>query len=196
MRILSAVCLTLLPSLGLACPTAQDLDRGIILNFESGDVEVISRKSDDVLLTIFTAHEGGTSHYLLGKGFYLLQTVDIEDGRPVPHSQINYAFPVKPSDLPTPEPNLTLTQTVIANSGGSLDTEKQDYSFGPIEARTYGACSYDAIDVKIVYDYDEYWAETVTYFPALGLSYLSVNEYDESGERKLDIFQLTSLSAK
>ncbi|WP_370229939.1 hypothetical protein [Cognatishimia sp.] len=194
MRCLLPALLAVSPAIALACPTEADLERGILLTYASGDTELITRQRPDVLAMRYTATDGWQSNLLVGKGVYTLQSVDLENGEPDHNTRINYAFPVAPTELPNPKAGLQFLQTVIVSSSGDFEAETHAYSFAAIPAQTFGDCTYDAIEVKIAYQDQDNWVDTLVYFPALKLSYLAANEYDEDSGRTLDVFELVSLT--
>lgn len=194
MRFLLSALFTLPPALALSCPTASDLERGVLLTYASGDTELVKRIQPDVLSVLYTATDGWQSKLLLGKGVYTLQSVDLDDGEIDLNTQINYAFSVHPSELPAPTAGLAFQETLLVNATGDFDREVHDYQFTALPAQTIGTCTYDAIEVKIAYQDADNWVDTLVYFPALEASYLAANDYDDADGRKTDQFQLVSLT--
>jgi len=165
--------LLILPAAAQAvCPTAADLDRGILLYTLGGDTELFRRVSDDVVRSTYLSGEEG-SEALLGQGIYVLDNVALADGEVLPETQIHFDFPMTSADMPEPAPETDWTVDVTVEEAGYSEREHQSYSFGPLTRIGLGRCSYEMIQVRQTYSPDPYEVtDYVNWIPALGLSYL------------------------
>lgn len=183
---IAACALLVLPAAALAdCPTADDLEKGILFHVDGGDREVFRRFSDDVISSVYSYGDGGPeSRFLLGRGMYLLETTEVENGVTLAGSKVVYAFEMGVDEMPLPTPEAGWTTDVIVREGTFLDTETQIYSFGPQTQVSFGACTYDMIPVIQSYrpDPDEV-VEYVNWLPELGISYLVRASYPDGDDR-------------
>lgn len=182
-QILSA-CLALAAPMALACPTGQDMTKGIRFTVDGTDTETFRRTGPGMIEANFTTSDGIVSRNLLAQGVYLVEWVDIVDGAPDPNSRTTYAFPGTAEDLMVPEPGRSVTYDVVVNSQGSLDKERQIYSFGQKSLLNFGACEYDMIVIELRYDGDT--ADTVDYLyymPEFGFSYYAGNDSADGSNR-------------
>ena len=74
---------------------------------------------------------------------------------------------------------------------GRIDSEAQDYSFGAIDSRDYGGCSYAMMEITIRYpnEDDPLRRDVLHYLPDLGLSYLA-EYHDKDGSDVYDYIKI------
>ncbi|WP_152912599.1 hypothetical protein [Candidatus Rhodobacter oscarellae] len=195
MRLAYGFCLALCPSLALACPTAADLDAGILLTAKTGDTETFTRFSEDVVQSIYSDGDGFQNRALLGQGVYLLELMDLEDGKLVPDTRITYAFPVVPGELPEPVAGGLYSAEIAVQDAGDVQREAQRYEFSEITQATYADCTYDLIKVAVSYGDSDNTIDRVHYFPTLGISYLAGSSYGIGADRKEDLYEYVAIKA-
>ncbi|MEL7115107.1 MAG: hypothetical protein AAGP08_05865 [Pseudomonadota bacterium] len=185
--------LLLLPALAQAqeaCPTAADLQAGIVFDIGEGEKEVYKDIGNGVIEVTYSDTEGFESRTLLGQGVYLLELVDLEDGQPVPISRTTYSHKLTPVDMPKPSPNSSWTSEVVSLNDGNLEREVHDHRFGAAGNITLGACTYDKIRVTVHYDDGDNSVDTLEYLPDLGVGLLVGVAYDNGdGTRTDDVYR-------
>ncbi|MBN9887765.1 hypothetical protein [Salipiger abyssi] len=182
------LCLLALPSVAPAdCPTAADLDTGILFHLAGGDTELFRREDAQTVRSVYHyAEENAESHVLLGRGMYVLAYGETQDGQPVPEGLMHYDFGRTPAEMPLPEPESGWTADVEVTATWGSEHEVQIYSFGPLSRVSFGDCSYDMIPVIQSYRPDPLGTvEFVNWLPELGISYLS-RIADREGEDRYD----------
>lgn len=169
------------------CPVAADLDKGIRFTVNAQESETIRNYGDGVLLSLYEVEGATGSHVLLGQGIYLLQLMDIEDGKLLASTRSTYAYAMRPSEMPVPTPNGGWSAQYMFEG---FEAQSVEYVFGALTKQSFGECSYDMIPVDAVYqpagDH-----EILHYFPELGLSYLA--GYYDNG--KLERYSYVGISA-
>jgi hypothetical protein len=169
-----------LPGLVAAqCPVAADLETGIVLETIEGEVETFIRLDPHRVRSLFMHSENAGSRILLGKGVYVLELLEEEDGLPMVGTRTTYSFPLPVADLPpiTPGGGWSTKAAVLDVDG--LSSEAQHYIFGAQTRVTIGACSYDMIPIELRYRGDAGDADIdyLHYLPELGISYLARSDY-------------------
>ena len=158
-----------------ACPTADDMTRGIKFTSASGEYEAFHSVGADMVEGMFglDSHQG--SRTMLARGLYLVEVVAIENGKADPATRSTYSFPLPPSEMPLPVPDGGWSVTVATFADGRIGSEKQIYSFGQLTRQTYQACSYDMMPITIRYpdENDPQRRDVLHYLPELGISYLA-----------------------
>lgn len=84
------------------CPTARDLDTGILFRTLDGDTELFRRVSEDVVLSTYTSGSE-ESRILLGQGLYVLDNVALAEGELLPDTQVRFSYPMAASEMPRPD---------------------------------------------------------------------------------------------
>ncbi len=166
---------------GAACVTADNLERGIRVDYEDDASEVIYRFGPNTLAADYL--EGGqrTSRSLLLHGVYLVEYLGFDNGSDVPDYRDTYSFPPGPDGMPLPYPGGTFDVTATTLIDGSLDREAQSYVFGAEQSYQLSGCTYRMVPVLITYPDDpEPWTDYLNYLPDLGLS-LYVASRDAEG---------------
>lgn len=177
-----------LPCAALAdCPTAADLDRGILFHVAGGDTDLFRREGAETVRSVYRyAAEDAESHVLLGRGMYVLAYAEMQDGQPVPDGLMRYDFGRRPGDMPLPAPEGGWTADVEVTAAWGTEHELQIYSFGPLSQVSFGGCLYDMIPVIQSYRPDPLeTVEFVNWLPELGISYLT-RITDRAGEERYD----------
>ncbi|MBE9639466.1 hypothetical protein [Salipiger mangrovisoli] len=184
--------MTLVPGLANAasCPTSADLDTGIRLRGAEGASELFTRQGPALVRSVYEQDGVAVTRTLLGSGLYVLETLDLEDGAPVPETRTTFGFPMPPAAMPMPKPAGSWTVKVTVTEAGRLGTEVQSYRFGPETEITFGACTYDMI--PIIQHYDDETIDYVTWLPELGLSFLS-GFSDTEGQERYDYFAIEAV---
>lgn len=195
MRKIMALSLALQTISGTAlaqCPTSEALAAGIRFGIDGGDTETFRSFAPGVIVSLYEAADPPASRVLLAQGVYLLDLIDIEDGKPQPGTRTTYSYPMKPPDMPVPQPGGSWSVTAAVFDMGDLRSEEQVYSFGAAATATYGTCRYDMVPITITYPGDTGDAvDVLHYLPSLGLSYLAQSTYDGTTDR----YDYTSIEA-
>ena len=181
-----AVALALLPFAGYAaCPTADDLERGIVFTVNDTDTETFTRVSPTVVESAYAGADanGEVSKSLYVKGYYWVQSVTYDaQGELLPDSRMTYAYPGSAADLPDPEPLAEHRFDVIRNDDFGMVKEEQTHVFGDFETRIYGVCPYIALPATIEYfeDGKSTGKDFMEYLPELGIALWVGSEFDGS----------------
>ena len=103
-----------------------------------------------------------------------------EDGRLVPDSVVNTAYPAVAADLPLPTPGGRWDVQTTVRGYGDIYQEAQSQRWGPLTKFTIGTCTYEVLDGKVVYTSDDDFVitEGIYYFSELGIGLLY--SYDDS----------------
>lgn len=184
MRLFSVLALSLaLAPLGVRadCPTAADLDQGIIFKSDVKYAELFRKLPSGIIETINSEDGKPTSRTLIAKGVYLLELIELENTNPLPSTRTTYAFPDAAADLPDPQPNQTFETTVAVWDRGEIRSEQQIYTSGALTSVTLGDCTYEMFPVTVTYvDGDRSDKDMLHYLPALKVAYLAATTYDNS----------------
>jgi hypothetical protein len=175
--------LTLLPTFAAAqaaCPTANDLSKGIRVDRSGGYTEIFRAGGQGIV-----AVEGYIDRDLdytleLAGGLQLLSYSGNVGPTPNPEGDLTYDYGVSHDDLPLPVPNGRWQSPVTVTAKSGPFSEPQLYAFGPLEQISIGTCPYAMISVTIAYQNDNNYIETLQYFPDLGISVL-VRQGDDTG---------------
>lgn len=170
----------ILPGLAAAqCPVAADLEKGIEIETVEGEVESFIRIDPHRVQSLLMYDEGAGTRILLGKGVYLLEVLDEEDGQPVVGTRATYTFPLPVADLPPITPGGGWSTKAAILDADGLSSEVQHYIFGAQARVTIGACSYDMIPIELRYrgEASEGDIDYLHYLPDLGISYLVRSYY-------------------
>ena len=165
------------------CPTAADLDTGILFRTLDGDTELFRRVSEDVVLSTY---DGGNaqSRVLLGQGLYVLDNVGLAEGEVLPEAQVRVSFPMPAAEMPRPTPGGDWAVDVIVEEGGVSEPEHQSYAFGPLTEVALGNCTFDMVPVVQTYSPDPYEVtDRVNWLPELGVSYLVQSSHAHGEDR-------------
>lgn len=185
MRILAlATCLALPAPAALACPTLADLDKGIRFTVDGADTEVYRRVGPSMIEATYTTADGVVTRTLLAQGIYLVELVDIVDGKPDLAARTTYAFPGRAEDLALPSPGGQVAYDIVINNGGDFSPERQTYDFGPGGLINFGACEYEMVEIQIRYSPgDDSLVDILYYLPALQFSYFAGSDTSDGPNR-------------
>jgi len=191
---LSALALALWTGPALAeCPTADDLSgAGITMTHADGasDFLIAGEPGTGRAIVRFPHGFGGNNVY--ARGVHLLQLMDVWDGAPDLESLRLFDYGMAPTDLPEPTPGLSWEADYQVTSGPDTAPERQVQSWGALEERRFGDCTYQVIPGEIVYSYiDGSHTEGMLYFPDLGVSFLT--SWQDGSMARPDIFVLEAL---
>lgn len=169
-------CLAGVPAVAqAACPTADTLRKGAIV-FTFDDETEVHRRAPNGVVTIMSEPdaEGVALRSVLAHGVHVLQLADLIDGMVDQQTVWRFAFTVPQDQLPVPTPNATWKVGSTAYIDGTAEDEDITHTWGPLGKYTIGACTYDAIPVRVDYDGEEYdHVEEMIYFPDLGTAILT-----------------------
>lgn len=150
-----------------ACPTVEDLGKGIEFRTADGDVEVHRQLRPD-WVTIAATYSGGDGSILeMYLGIYLLSVIPIELGVPRPGDREDYASISDLSHWKIPVPNASWVNTT---PGGGQAVS------GPMETTMIAGCRYNSFKVLLQYPDDDTYKETYDYLPDLGVGLLEKTE--------------------
>ena len=173
-----------LPSLATAqtaCPTANDLARGIRVDRSNGFTEVF-RAGGQGIVSVEGFIDRELEYTLeLADGLQLLSYSGNVGPSPITDDAMFYAYGVPHADLPWPTPNGRWQSDVTVTAFSGTYSEPQLYAYGPLEKLSIGSCTYDMISVTIAYQNDANYIETLQFMPELGFGVL-VRQGDDSGE--------------
>lgn len=168
----------------LACPTVEDLGKGIEFRTADGDVEVHKQLRPDWMTLTVTFSDGDGSLMELYRGLYLQSVIPMVGGLPKPGEREDYASSSDLAQWQMPQPSASW---VNATPGGGQAVS------GPMETTMIAGCRYNSFEVVIQFADDDTYKETYDYLPDLGVgllvktdasdgtdtySYISVNAVD------------------
>lgn len=163
------------------CPTAQDLNTGIVLTDVDGGQEVFRRENANFVRGGWDDGSIG-AQYLLLQGLYIVEYFDLEAGDTVAGSRVTYSYPLAPEDAPLPVPGGRWDTEVVVLDQGQVDTATESHLYGDQTRVTIGGCSYDMIPVTSIYLDEDSYTETNYYLPELGFSYLVATQEKDQEE--------------
>ncbi len=157
------------------CPTAADLEKGIRLTSDVGEVETIRLDDDGSFVVRFEDAEGSGVVMRLAHGLYLTRSWFLDDGQVSFWPSLIVNFPVSDAEMPDPVPGEGWDVDVGLGGSDFADVaESQSYRFGEPGRISYGACSYDYIPVTAVYTgSQEPFQDVYYYLTEFGVSYLA-----------------------
>lgn len=161
------------------CATAQDVARGLHIDFVDGTTETY-RSTGPGVMTV-DGFDGGELYFRLeiAQGTHLLSYVAIADGVPDPSSRQSYDYGMTASELPVPSDGGRFNPTVFVEGSDGRRPEDQFQAYVSGDPLTLEGCTYETLDVLIAYDTADNYMESIRYFPALGVGYLLWNQSDE-----------------
>lgn len=170
------------PGIALSCPTGADLAHGIAVSFQDGNVEIYRALKNGMVRA--TGGPTGTEDYQmdLAYGFYLLNSQNVENGRPDADSLQTTNFPMSIEGIPNPTPSMRWQVDVTLTDPGGTTNETQTFATGSSRMQQFGNCSYQVLDAIIHYDGENQVVDGLVYLPELGFGYLAWYQ-DEFGER-------------
>ena len=187
-----SLALSVIPVTAFAdCPTVSDLETGIRFTIEGNETETFRTTAPGVVTSIYTFGDGADLRVLLGQGVYLLELIDIENGKPLPDTRTTYSYPERPADLPAPQPDATWQTTAAVFENGTLRSETQSYTSGTPTRVSFGPCSYDMFPIEILYSGDQTSTDTLHYLPEFRISYLA----SSIGQEATDVYTYLSIEA-
>lgn len=157
------------PAMGqTACPVADDLFRGIRVDFDGGRVETYRSAGQGVVLMEGREADGPGYRLNLGQGTHVLR---YETPGDVSSVQV-YDYGVGPAEMPVPVPGGRWQVEVSVTAPGRDRIEAQAQAYDQETTRQIGACSYRVVPVVIAYDTADAYMEGLDYLPELGFAYL------------------------
>jgi len=181
-----------LPGPALACPTAADMQKGVVVAINDGTVEVHRSLANDLIVVDVTYPDGDIFQNTFLHGVFINTLSPVEGGVIQPTKAWTYQYQ---TSLPPPAPN---TQGSFRAKTGSLIEgffdEDTTYTWGPMTTMQIGACRYQMIEGRFSFVTGRYRSnEVINYLPELGTSFLM--EYsDDEGER--DVYEYSRISAR
>lgn len=189
---LAAGLLLLTSGAALACPTSADLGGGIRVTSPDGEVETFTRTSEHIVTSAYRFEEGEGSDSMLAQGTYVVQLVDIYDGKPDPDTRQRYSYPLAAGDMPPPTPGGVWSTKAAALDADGLRAEHHEFTFGAQTSFTIGACTYAMIPITAIYKGEENFTEELFHLPDLGFALL--RSYQE-GDDQAEVYQFTGIEA-
>ncbi|MEL6958392.1 MAG: hypothetical protein AAGL89_05500 [Pseudomonadota bacterium] len=179
----------------LACPTAADLEAGIVIMEDDGTRNVFTSVRNGVVSQDGVTPDGFEFRTLLAQGVHVLQLADTEDGALIPDTVYTTSYPDPVNTLPIPEAGLTWDVSTGITSFEETYTEQQSQVWGAMVPFSIGECTYDAIPGKVEYLSDlSHFREQIIFVPALGLGLLT-SSVDIGFEDEPGTFTYVSISA-
>lgn len=163
--IFSLACFAALPA--FACPTADDLGRGIEFRTADGDVELHKQLRPDWVTLTVTFSDGDGSLMELYRGLYLQSVIPMESGLPLMAEREDYASSSDLLQWQVPQPDASWRNRT---PGGGQAVA------GPMETTVIAGCSYDSFEVVIQFNDDDTYKEFYDYLPELGVGLLVKTE--------------------
>ena len=160
---------------------------------ENGDTELLSTFAPDVIQSIYATEDGYQNRYLLAHGLYLLEAVDLSDGKPDFDTRTTYAYSATPPDMEVPAPQTASDLEVVVFDGGEFSSEVHSYTSGLSSKQVFGDCVYEVIEVRVDYNDSDSSSDFLQYFPQLGISYLAGSAYDTAEGRQTESYPLATL---
>ena len=169
--------LAALPCAALAeCPTGADLSTGIRVLGGDDTVETYQSQGPHIVRNDFYFEPGQGSQNLLARGVYLVQSIAIEDRVLDPKSRRTYTYPLTPEMMPDPTPGGQWVAPVAALEDGTLGTQVHSMQFGEQTSLTLGACTYRMVPIRVEYDSDPGYVETLYHLPDLGFALFGASQ--------------------
>lgn len=167
------------------CLNSADLDRGILVQFVSGDQTEMRRLSNGAVEVVEHYSNGDPSiRFLSAHGVYFYEEVDLDEaGSAIPGSRLVIEFPVDPLTLPAPIAGTAWEgSTVNVFADGTRRDEITSLTFSPGPDLVLPTCTYEVITSDVWYDWGDAGMLTLQYYylPALGTAVLQYNQF--SGE--------------
>lgn len=178
-----------------ACPTAADMAGGIAFTIDGTEQETYSTFAPGVVASVYESSDGNLLRALLGKGIYLLEFADLEDGKPVPNSRTTFSHIFKPTDMPEPKANAVWVSELTKLEQGSPIRETHDHRFGDLTQITFGRCTYDMIPVEVSYGDELETLDSYAYLPQLGFAIYLAYSHIEDGERSVENYTYSDIRA-
>lgn len=147
----------------LACPTIEDLGKGIEFRTADGDVELHRQLRPDWVTISVTFSDGDGSILEMFHGMYLQSVIPMESGLPQLGAREDYASSSDLAKWPRPMPG---EAWVNPTAGGGRATA------GPMETTMIAGCRYNSFEVVVTFADDDSYEETYDYLPDLGLGLL------------------------
>ncbi len=166
----------------LACPTIDDLGRGIEFRTANGDVEIHKQLRPDWMTLNVSFADGDGSLLEMYHGIYLLTVIPIEGGFPQPASRETYATVNELAQWDVPRPDATWENTT---PGGGRAAS------GPLGTTMIAGCRYDSFEVVLQFNDDDTYKEVYTYLPELGVGLLVKTEASD----RTDTYSYISVKA-
>ena len=130
----------------------------------------------------------------LGKGTYVLEITDLQDGTPLPETKVSYGYTMTPGEMPGPAPGLIWNAKTAVRTSDGVDQETHAYAFGDATTIAFGDCTYSMIPAEIRYSGEgglDNLRDVLHYLPDLGISYLAETHDDQTDS----IFDYISIEA-
>lgn len=179
-----------------ACPTADDLARGIRIDFADGSFETF-RDPGIGLVTVEGEDSEGYGYMMeLGKGLHLVSYANMVDGTVDFGSRLDYDYGVALQDLPEPVAGGRWASAVTVRDVSGTRSEPQNHVWSDVTVIDIGGCSYDMIEALIAYKTGDGYRESVHYLPALGIGYLYWNESDTMEAFPVEAVRISVVSKK
>ena len=165
--VFTSLALTALGAPTLACPTIEDLGKGIEFRTADGDVEVHRQLRPDWVTISVSFSDGEGSILETYLGIYLLSVIPIESGVPKPGQREDYASVDELGQWQKPAPDQSW---VNSTPGGGQAVS------GPMETTMIAGCRYNSFEVVLQFADDDTYKETYDYLPDLGVGLLTKTE--------------------
>ncbi|MEM6588300.1 MAG: hypothetical protein AAF641_07605 [Pseudomonadota bacterium] len=172
-KLLAGFLFLLSPTAAFACPTVDDLGRGIEFRLANGDVEVHKQLRPDWVTLTVTYSDGDGVLMEMYRGLYLQSMVPMESGLPQLGLRDDFATQAELLQWQAPQPDASWANQT---PGGGQAVA------GSMDSTMIAGCRYASFEVVIEFNDDAGYKETYDYLPDLGLGLLvKTDADDESG---------------
>lgn len=182
------ICLTVLCFHAAAaqadCVSSDDLSKGIIVTYDSGDVEAHRQEVDDKVAILSQEAGGRIATQVLARGVYLIRSTIWDRGRPSGQHDYTFDFDVPPSGIPLPrQGEIWETRGVLNSSSIGQISQELAFTYGNPGTLEIGGCSYGVIPVeRTITNNGQPGSMGMLFLFDVGISFLV--EFDGKPERK------------
>lgn len=166
------------------CPTAQDLDDGIRVEYSDGMIELITRPLGvSVTGVLSQLHNGHRDSLVLEHGVYILQKSDATRDTSDPENLRNYDYGTEMLDAPEPYLKFDIAVRITPAEGADITPRDETHYWQGDKPTTFqiGACSYAGFKMTVIMTTSdgEVRRESYFYLSDLGIG-LYIGEFEDA----------------
>jgi len=185
--------LAALPAPVFGCPTANDMERGVVFYRTDGATEVHRTLPDGMSVVDVSYSDGSKDQNTFFYGVFINSLASVENGVVNLADAWVYAYRSIP-----PVPASNTSGKLTAQTGKKVDglfREVQTFKWGPLTNTTIGGCNYQLIEGQFNYEGRDYVAEElIHYLPELGTGLLM--RYSDDSGADADIYEFNRVIAR